>query len=259
MGLLRNLFSGLSGTPASIARVMKNSYLSIKDENPDLSEWEILSATLRSRYPDYDSDFLSRLIIHYPNIRLLTLGVIGNEYGERKMEKYHRKVIEDINNTFGDVGLVWLDIDNFFEVVGPLAEMSHIALPSTGMWGVKLGMTRDLFMKSCSEDTKNRLELSAESKNLFMYERARIDKLWMDIVFVFRDSQLYEVCFSFIEPSHPIRDDLIAKYGKPLREYEEDFPSFSLNTITYWENGDVTIRLDYPESKRGVISFSLRM
>ena len=257
MGFFKNLFSGLSGSPASAARVMRDSYLKIKERNPDMGENEVLAQVLASRYFDSDKNTLARMLYEYPNIRLLTLSVIANEFGEDKTAKYIEKVTKDINKVFGDVGLVSVDMDQFLKIIEPLEEMAYVAFASIGIWGFRWGMKRQELMQNVSETTREQLETSSKSENLCSY-RAKFGGILMDINFCFIDNQLYEVSLNFLQPFYAIKEKMIERYGSPLHQREEKFPGFVTNTITYWETENVTIRLDYTEAKLGGISFTAK-
>ncbi|MBW1796279.1 MAG: hypothetical protein JRJ38_17980 [Deltaproteobacteria bacterium] len=233
--------------------------MKIKERNPDISENEILAKVLISRYFDYDEHTLARLLYEYPNIRLLTLAVIASEFGEDKTSKYINQVARDINNVFGEVGLVSIDMDLFFKVFGALEGTTYVAFPSIGIWSLRLGMKKQELMQNVSETTRKQLE-SSKSEDLCCYEKVKFGDLLMDIYFCFIDNQLNEVNFDFLQPFHPIKEKLIERYGKPLRERKEGSPSSRhiMSTITYWEIKNLTIRLDYAESKLGGISFTAK-
>jgi len=253
MGFFKNLFSGLSGSPASVARVMRDSYLTIKKRNPDLGEYEVLAQVLVSRYFDSDKNTLDRMLYEHPNIRLLTLAVIANEFGEDKTAKYIKKVTEDINKAFVDIGLVSVDMNQFFKIIELLEEMVYVAFPSIGIWHFRWGMNRQELMQNVSETNRQQLA-SSKSKNLCSC-RANIAGILMDMKFYFIDDQLHEVSFDFQQPFYAIKEKMIERYGSPLDQHEEKFPGFVTNTITYWETENVKIRLDYTEAKIGGISF----
>jgi hypothetical protein len=256
MGFFKNLFSGLSGSPASAARVMRESYLTIKERNPDMGEYKVLAQVLASRYFDYDKNTLARMLYEHPNIRLLTLAVIANEFGEDKTAKYIKKVTTDINKVFGDIGLVSVDMDQLFKIIELLEEMVYVAFPSIGIWRFRWGMNRQELMQNVSETNRQQLD-SSKSKDLCSC-RAKIGGILMDIKFYFIDNQLHEVSFDFRQPFYAIKEKMIERYGCPLDQQEEKFPGFVTNTITYWETENVTIRLDYTEAKLGGISFTAK-
>lgn len=247
MELFKKMFSGLSGSPASAARAMRDSYLSFKKKNPGMNENEVLIQTLRSRYPEYDPNELSNIVHETPNIRSLTLIVIGKEFGQDKAAKYIDRVVRDVNEAFKDIGMVSIDMDEVFRKIEPNEE---------GIWNLKWGMSKQNVINSFSDPIKGHLEMS-KSEGLCGY-RAVIGDISMDITFVFDNDQFQEINFFFCQPFYPIKESLSARYGEPLDEREEKGSGSPTNTITYWETQNLEIRLDYNKAKFGGISFTVK-
>ena len=241
------MFSGLSGSPASAARAMRDSYLSIKERNPGMNENEVLIQTLGSRYPEYDPNKLSNIVHETPNIRSLTFVVIGKEFGQDKVAKYMDMAVRDVNEAFKDIGMVSIDIDEIFRKIEPNEE---------GIWNLKWGMSKQDLINSFSDPIKSHLEMS-RSESLCAY-RAIIGDISMDITLVFANDQFQEINFFFCQPFFPIKENLSARYGEPLDEREEKVSGFPTNTIMYWETQNLEIRLDYNKAKFGGISFTVK-